>query len=273
VFQWGLNRSFSRIAGIACFLWLAMAVGTFAEAQGFGVGVGDGGMGGRMRRGSRPDQDKRPRAPHGPYDASGVSIVDRPPHGGQISKDLFYYFEVVYQPQATRVYIYGPAEEPLPAQAVRGQVVMKPHYLDKPFPCALQFAAPAAGEDANQLVAAVDVRGVPDGELTATFQLDNLFLKPQPQSTFTQTFALTKPPPQVVVAALTEADRPDLERQQLCPVTGARLSIMSHPVKVLIDGQPVYLCCENCIAKVQQNPRAYVPTRPTIPAGSVFGGR
>jgi hypothetical protein len=255
-----------------------MAIGTFVEAQGFGMGgpgggMGGGGTGGYGRRSARPDPDKRPRGPHGPYDASGVSIVDRPPHGGQVSKDLLYYFEVVYEPQITHVYIYGPSEEPLPAQAVRGQVVMKPHYLDKSFPCALRFAPPAAGEEANQMVAAVNVRGVPDGEMTATFQLDNLFLKPQPQSTFTQTFVLAKPPPQVIVAVLTEADRPEMERQQVCPVTGARLSIMSHPVKVLLDGQPVYLCCENCIAKVQQNPRAYLPVHPAVSAGPLFGGR
>ncbi len=34
---------------------------------------------------------------------------------------------------------------------------------------------------------------------------------------------------------------------------------MGDPIKVLIDGHPLYLCCRGCVAKVKKNPAAYLP--------------
>ena len=129
-----------------CFIWLSAFVVSFRRP--------------RRRPSRRPTRDAVADAPsrrsrqipvrpcqgcanHGPYDTTGVSIVDRPPHGGQISRDMIYYFEVVYQPRETHVYIYGPSEEPLPSQTVQGEVAMKPHYLDQTFRCSLKFVEPA----------------------------------------------------------------------------------------------------------------------------------
>lgn len=215
-----------------------------------------------MRHGGghgKPAPDRDGNIKHGPFDTSGVSIVDRPPHGGQITRDLIYYFEVVYQPRETHLYIYGPTEEPLPSQAVQGEIVMKPHYLDQTFRCALKYVEPPPGQHPNHLVAATEVSGVPDGEMTVTFQLQNLFLPQRTQTAFTQTFALTRLPPPVTVVEITEADRPGIERQQVCPVTGARLGSMGPPVKVLIGQQPLYVCCQACVAKIQQEPEKYLP--------------
>ena len=110
----------------------------------------------------------------------------------------------------------------------------------------------------DYLAAAVDLTKVRDGDMRVTFNLENLPLPHHPKLTFAQTFALSKTKPQVTLAALAESDREGIARQQVCPVTGAKLGGMGDPVKVLIDGQPLYLCCKGCVAKVKRNPEAYL---------------
>ena len=176
-----------------------------------------------------------------------------------MSKDFLYFFEVIYEPNQTHVYVYGPAQEPLPSQNVRGEVLMRPHYLEQTFRFPVKAIAPPAGSrDQNHLATTVDVSRVRDGDMTVTFRFENLPLRPQPKATFTQTFALARRPSQVMVAALTEADRVGLEQQKVCPVTKARLGSMGTPIKVLVGEQPLYLCCRGCVSKVEANPAQYL---------------
>jgi Cu(I)/Ag(I) efflux system membrane fusion protein len=49
------------------------------------------------------------------------------------------------------------------------------------------------------------------------------------------------------LAKLSPADRALAESQRFCPIlTDNRLGSMGEPVKLVIDGQPVYLCCSGC---------------------------
>jgi hypothetical protein len=48
------------------------------------------------------------------------------------------------------------------------------------------------------------------------------------------------------LAKLGPEDRKLAEAQGKCPVTGRALGSMGAPVKVLIQGQPVFLCCDGC---------------------------
>jgi hypothetical protein len=48
------------------------------------------------------------------------------------------------------------------------------------------------------------------------------------------------------LAKLSSDDRKLVETQRSCPITGNRLGSMGPPVKVMIDGQPVFLCCDGC---------------------------
>ena len=59
------------------------------------------------------------------------------------------------------------------------------------------------------------------------------------------------------LAALSPGDRATAEAQRFCPVlTSNRLGSMGPPVKVSIDGQSVFLCCEGCkdqaLAKLEE---------------------
>jgi hypothetical protein len=62
----------------------------------------------------------------------------------------------------------------------------------------------------------------------------------------------------VIEAAIGKDDKALIERQKVCPVSGEKLGGMGDPVKLLVDGHPVYLCCEGCVAKVKHDPETYL---------------
>lgn len=56
------------------------------------------------------------------------------------------------------------------------------------------------------------------------------------------------------LAKLPPADKKAAEEQRLCPVQGEPLGSMGMPVKVMLNGTPVFLCCKACTAEAQKNP-------------------
>ena len=188
-----------------------------------------------------------------------ASIVGQPPHGGQVYATSLQYFEVVYLPQETRVYLYGPTQWPMSASGAQGQVAMQVRGDDRVFRYPLQHVSAGDGSTGEDYLAAgVDVSRVRDGDMAVTFHLASLPYQQQPQVTFTQRFALTQARPAVAIAALAEPDRAAIARQRVCPVSGGVLGSMGTPVKLLVGDQPVYLCCQGCIGKVRENPEKFV---------------
>jgi hypothetical protein len=51
---------------------------------------------------------------------------------------------------------------------------------------------------------------------------------------------------QEALAQLAPADRKLAEAQGFCAISNERLGSMGTPIKVLVQGQPVFLCCESC---------------------------
>ncbi len=59
------------------------------------------------------------------------------------------------------------------------------------------------------------------------------------------------------LAKLSPAERAAAEAQKYCAInTKGFLGSMGAPVKLEIDGKPVYLCCSGCTKKAQANPAA-----------------
>lgn len=58
------------------------------------------------------------------------------------------------------------------------------------------------------------------------------------------------------LAKLPAPDRPPAEAQRYCPSTGERLGSMGVPVKLMLGGKPVFLCCKGCVDKVKAEPAA-----------------
>lgn len=60
------------------------------------------------------------------------------------------------------------------------------------------------------------------------------------------------------LAALSPEDRALAEKQGVCPVSGEALGEMGTPVKVEVDGKVVFLCCDHCRGKFDENPQEYL---------------
>jgi Cu(I)/Ag(I) efflux system membrane fusion protein len=56
------------------------------------------------------------------------------------------------------------------------------------------------------------------------------------------------------LAQLSTPDRRLAEAQKVCPVQKNRLGTMGTPVKVLLKGQPVFLCCTGCVKDAETDP-------------------
>jgi Cu(I)/Ag(I) efflux system membrane fusion protein len=56
------------------------------------------------------------------------------------------------------------------------------------------------------------------------------------------------------IEQLPEEDQQPAKAQAICPVTGTALGSMGVPVKIMLRGKPVYLCCKGCIGKAKRDP-------------------
>jgi hypothetical protein len=57
------------------------------------------------------------------------------------------------------------------------------------------------------------------------------------------------------LAKLGPEDRRLAEQQNYCPVMPeVRLGEMGPPLKVVLKGEPVFVCCENCVQPAQEDP-------------------
>jgi hypothetical protein len=59
-------------------------------------------------------------------------------------------------------------------------------------------------------------------------------------------------------AELSAEDRAVAEKQKICPVSGELLGKMGPPIKVDVQGQPVFICCEACQEDLLAKPDEYL---------------
>src|SRR5205823_13608600 len=58
----------------------------------------------------------------------------------------------------------------------------------------------------------------------------------------------------VALSKLSPADRALAEAQKICPVTDEPLGVMGTPVKVMVKGRPVFVCCKGCDQEALDKP-------------------
>ncbi|MEL7335940.1 MAG: hypothetical protein AAFN70_07030 [Planctomycetota bacterium] len=64
--------------------------------------------------------------------------------------------------------------------------------------------------------------------------------------------------PNVEIVAMAKADGALVAKQAKCPVMDESLGSMGQPIKLLVGGKPLFLCCKACIKKVQAQPEKYL---------------
>jgi Cu(I)/Ag(I) efflux system membrane fusion protein len=58
--------------------------------------------------------------------------------------------------------------------------------------------------------------------------------------------------------------------QKVCPVTGLKLGSMGHPIKININDQAVFICCEGCKTPLLDSPAEYLAKIAPPPADAVL---
>jgi Cu(I)/Ag(I) efflux system membrane fusion protein len=51
-------------------------------------------------------------------------------------------------------------------------------------------------------------------------------------------------------------------KQKICPVTGEPLDAMGGPVRVVIEGRVVFICCKGCEGPLRKDPAKYLSKLP-----------
>jgi len=69
-----------------------------------------------------------------------------------------------------------------------------------------------------------------------------------------------KSPREEAFAKLDPADRELAEAQGYCAVSEAELGSMGMPIKLVINDQPVFLCCKGCEAEAKSEPEKTLAT-------------
>lgn len=60
------------------------------------------------------------------------------------------------------------------------------------------------------------------------------------------------------MSKLSPADRRLAEQQRVCPVADMPLGSMGPPIKVIVEGHPVFICCEGCRERLLAEPTKYL---------------
>lgn len=110
------------------------------------------------------------------------------------------------------------------------------------------------------------IRGVAFGERVVTagaFLLDaETRLNPSLAASYFG--AGSRPVRQAATPAVPAGSNDDqlIARQKLCPVTDEELGSMGAPVKVMLDGRPVFICCKGCEKELRTNSKKYLAKIP-----------
>lgn len=71
------------------------------------------------------------------------------------------------------------------------------------------------------------------------------------------------------LAELSTTDQKKATAQRFCPVmTHSRLGSMGTPVKVMVEGEPVFVCCKGCASKATKGGKTTVKTAAKLTTAS-----
>jgi YHS domain-containing protein len=81
--------------------------------------------------------------------------------------------------------------------------------------------------------------------------------QPESGQTNSEAAPAAEAPPPEGLKELSAEDRAAAEKQRVCPVSGELLGSMGKPVKIVVQGRTVFLCCSGCEAAFRKDPEKY----------------
>jgi len=245
---------------LALVLGLSVGVSVSCESTAWGQFSGRGGGGGGRHAGGKPS-DSDSQSGYKPLPAAAPLT----PHGGEYVSTETNYYEIVYMPLQTRIFLFDSKLKPLSARDVHAQMIVQLPMEKVPQQVPFQYVPMPPGVPEQDYVAAqFDIRPLEGKETSITLEFSGLSDRHYPTASFTPYYPRFSVRPYVAKVLLTEADREGIVRQQVCPVTGVPLGSRGPVVKLYIAEHPLYVSGEECLAAVKEAPQRFLP-QPTMP--------
>jgi hypothetical protein len=245
----------------ACFPVFMLAISTWLLCGATAWAQYGGRGGGRHGSGSKSDSSDS-HSNYAPLPAPAALL----PHGGDYVSTESNYYEIVYMPFQTRIYVYDKKFKPMSAANLSAQMTVQLPLEPSARKVAFQFTPmPAGATEQDFAAASFDIRPLQNKETSITLDFGGLASGPNRTATFTPRYEHFTIRPYVSQAALVESDRDAVNRQRVCPVTGAVLGSRGPIIKLYVTDIPLYVSGEDCVAAVKENPRKFVPQAPPAP--------
>ncbi len=190
------------------------------------------------------------------------------PHGGDYVSNETNYYEIVYMPLQTRIYLFDDKLKPLSARDVHARMTVQMPSENAPRQLPFQYVTmPPGVTEQDYVVTIFDIRPLENKETSVTIEFSGLADRHYPTASFTPNYSHFAIRPYVAKVLATDADRAGIARQRMCPVAGVPLGSKGPIVKVYIGDYPLYLSGEDCIAAVREAPQRFLPPPPgAVPA-------
>jgi hypothetical protein len=177
------------------------------------------------------------------------------PHGGTLAAVDGQSFEVVFTRDGVTLYPLTAELKSADASGLSGKVTFyHPNapqipWFDKP----IVPVASTSGQKPDALGLKVSLATAPATGAKAIFDVQGLS-KPVHLAvpvTFTAAAALA-------VAPATVGDKPAIDAQRKCPISGEDLMAMGGPLKVSQGDRAVFICCQGCLKAIKADPAKYL---------------
>ena len=249
------QRSILRASIRAFPVIVALCGSLLGASTAFGQFSGRGG-GGRHGGGESRDSDSDSRSSYKPLPTQAPLT----PHGGEYVSTEKNYYEVVYMPFQTRIYLFDSKLKPLSARDVRAQMSLEMPNENARRRIPFQYAImPPGTTEQDYVVAQFDIRPLQDKEISITLEFSDPSDHRYPTASFTPYYPRFSTRPYVAKVLLTDADRDGIARQRVCPVTGPPLGSRGAITKLYIADFPLYVAGDDCISAVKEAPERFVP--------------
>src|SRR5271157_3337887 len=179
-------------------------------------------------------------------------------HGGVQAQTKRYHFDATFSTTGLSLSVHGLDHKSLDVSGLSASATFYHPSSEKAwFTRKLRPSPASQGQVPTALELVMNLSKVPAKGAKVVFQVSGLPDPGEPTATFTVPFTLGDDG-SITVGKVTKADEKAIAAQRVCPVSGEELGgEMGPPVKVTRGGSSVYLCCKNCLKKVEADPDKY----------------
>jgi len=176
-------------------------------------------------------------------------------HGGAQAQTKRYHFEASFSTTGLKLTIHGLDHKSVDVSGLSVKATFYHPSSTKPwFTRDLRPSAAGQGRAPTSLELVMNLSKVPAQGGKVTFQVTGLTDPGEPTATFTVPFSLAEKAT-ITLGKVTKADEKAIAAQRVCPVSGEELGgEMGQPIKVSRGDSVIFLCCKNCLQKVQADP-------------------